>query len=205
MNPRRSSRARATQPPPPSTAMRHTNSSSSHNSLNRVDRATRSNNKITPPGRSAARRSQSIDDADAGSKNDLPHTRQRQRGRDDVENNDPPLTGDEYDEEEGDEEEITRCICGHQDYPGLPPTSRDLADRSSLKAGAKDEPAQNDPAPESDLLAEDPGSLFIQCDLCKVWQHGGCVGIMEEALSPDEYFCERCRKDLHKIIVGAHG
>lgn len=54
-------------------------------------------------------------------------------------------------------------------------------------------------------LAEDAGGMFIQCDVCKVWQHGGCVGIMDEAMSPDEYFCEQCRKDLHKITTTANG
>lgn len=186
--------------------MQHTNSSSSMNSLNRPERSTRANNKSTPSSRSATNRSQSIDDPDAGSRGELPHTRQRQRGREDTEtNNNPPLTGDEYDEDDGDEEEITRCICGHQDYPGLPPTSREIAGRSSLKTGVKDELALNASAPGSDILSEDAGSLFIQCDSCKVWQHGGCVGIMDEASSPDEYFCEKCRKDLHKIIVGPHG
>lgn len=57
----------------------------------------------------------------------------------------------------------------------------------------------------SSLLAEDAGGLFIQCDVCKVWQHGGCVGIMEESKSPEEYFCEQCRKDLHKITTSANG
>lgn len=54
-------------------------------------------------------------------------------------------------------------------------------------------------------LQEDAGGLFIQCDICKVWQHGGCVGIMDEAMSPEEYFCEECRSDLHKITSTANG
>ncbi|KAK2873814.1 hypothetical protein FQN49_002038 [Arthroderma sp. PD_2] len=206
MNPRRSSRARATHPAP---AMQHSTSSSSINSLSRPERATRSNNghKPTPPRRTAAQRSQSIDDvADtASSKNDATSTRQRQR-REEVEvevDADVTLTGDEFDEEG--EEEITRCICGHQDYPGLPAHA---ANRAGSKAAAgKDEAAAGSGAGSGagDALSEDAGSLFIQCDECKVWQHGGCVGIMEEASSPDEYFCERCRKDLHSIIVGPHG
>jgi hypothetical protein len=31
------------------------------------------------------------------------------------------------------------------------------------------------------------------------------VGIMSEDASPDEYFCEQCRKDLHKIYTAANG
>jgi PHD-finger len=140
-----------------------------------------------------------------GAKNDIPHTRHRQRGRDDDENDEIlKLASEEYDFEDGDEEEITRCICGQQDYPGLPPKAREAAHRSiTVKSGIKDELANSTAA--SDILSEDAGSLFIQCDSCKVWQHGGCVGIMDEAMTPDEYFCEECRKDLHKIVFCVNG
>lgn len=39
--------------------------------------------------------------------------------------------------------------------------------------------------------------MMIQCDTCKVWQHGSCVGIMDERDCPETYYCERCRPDLH--------
>ncbi|KAM5478325.1 Histone deacetylase complex subunit [Microsporum canis] len=218
MNPRRSSRARATHPAP---AMQHSASSSSLNSLSRPERATRSNNngnKPTPPRRTAAQRSQSLDDAapadTASSKHDATSgtgtRQQRPRGaREEVEveaDADVTLTGDEFDEEG--EEEITRCICGHQDYPGLPAHAAHHHNHNH-RGAASSRAAKDDDAAGSgsgaDALSDDAGSLFIQCDECKVWQHGGCVGIMEEASSPDEYFCERCRKDLHSIIVGPHG
>ena len=77
-----------------------------------------------------------------------------------------------------DEEEITRCICGHQDYPG-PPLSEAF---SGVHAHA-----------------EDAGGLFIQCDGCSVWQHGGCVGIIEESRSPDKYYCEECKPKQHEL------
>lgn len=94
---------------------------------------------------------------------------------------------EELDEEVGDdEEETTRCICGYQEYPGPPSDDEDLA------VG-------------SDLQAEDVGGLFIQCDKCKVWQHGGCVGIMEEKSVPENYFCEECRKDLHNLLSSPKG
>ena len=95
---------------------------------------------------------------------------------------------DEIDEET--EEEVTRCICGSQEYPGLPTASPD----SSKK---------NDP--NSSNISEDSTGWFIQCDNCKVWQHGGCVGIMDESTSPDEYFCEQCRSDLHKVMTTTNG
>lgn len=89
------------------------------------------------------------------------------------------------DEEAIDEEEITRCICGHQDYPG-PPLSEAFAD-------------------VPDALSDDAGGLFILCDGCSVWQHGGCVGIVEESQSPDKYFCEECRPKMHAIHIDSRG
>lgn len=83
-----------------------------------------------------------------------------------------------------DDQDITRCICGHQEYPGPP--------LSEAFSGAD---AQN----------EDAGGLFIQCDGCSVWQHGGCVGIIDEAQSPDEYYCEECRPKLHEQRTDARG
>ncbi|OOQ91271.1 putative transcriptional regulator (Cti6) [Penicillium brasilianum] len=194
MSPRRSSRARTTQPSP--ALLQHTNSSSSNNSLTR-ERSTRSNHKNPSPNGSSGHRSQSIDETENGSRADLPHTRQRQRTRGD---NDPPREDDDEDPEEDEEEEITRCLCGQQDYPGLPPSRRDALGRVGVK------PEEGiPPADSSDLLSDDLGSMFIQCDSCKVWQHGGCVGIMDEEMSPDEYFCEECRKDLHRIRGESNG
>ncbi|KAJ5689521.1 Zinc finger PHD-type [Penicillium macrosclerotiorum] len=189
MTPRRSSRARTTQPSP--ALLQHTNSSSSSVSLTR-ERSTRSNHKNPSPPDTSAHRSQSIDDGENGVRTDLPHTRQRQRARDDED--DPPREEDEEDIDDEEEEEITRCLCGQQEYPGLPPSRREALGRAIVKP----ESAQPSTEP-SDVLPDDIGSMFIQCDSCKVWQHGGCVGIMDEETSPDEYFCEECRKDLHRI------
>ncbi|EED17509.1 transcriptional regulator (Cti6), putative [Talaromyces stipitatus ATCC 10500] len=197
MSPRRSSRARTTQPSP---ALHHTNSSSSGNSHNRGERNTRSNNKHASPQRSSTHRSQSLDDSDG--KPDLPQTRQRHRAQDDDNDDLSQANDDEGDEEENDDEEITRCLCGQQEYPGLPPSRRSATGRHRQQAGGKDNTLAKD---EADPLSDDIGSMFIQCDSCKVWQHGGCVGIMDEAMSPDEYFCEECRKDLHKITAESNG
>lgn len=86
------------------------------------------------------------------------------------------------------EDEAVRCICGTEDYPGPPPAD----------------------APEAEFflaheLTEDVTGFFVQCDVCKVWQHGACVGIFSAEASPDEYFCEQCRKDYHRILVAADG
>ena len=103
---------------------------------------------------------------------------------------DHPPTCPNMEEELGEEseEEIVRCICNSQEYPGLPVTS---------------EVTQPSTYPNSSVLSED--IWFIQCDSCKFWQHGGCVGIMDEATSPDQYFCEQCRKDFHKIMTDING
>lgn len=85
---------------------------------------------------------------------------------------------DEIDEND----EITRCVCGH------------------------DELVLIDPALQQLLLQEykikvDLG-LFIQCDKCLVWQHGCCVGLFINEDVPDKYWCEQCKPDLHLLIHG---
>jgi hypothetical protein len=88
-----------------------------------------------------------------------------------------------------DDNEAVRCICGLDDYPGAPQTS--------------DQDKNTHPDLEfitSEDVTEDLAGFFLQCDICKVWQHGGCVGIKNENICPDEYFCERCRKDRHRIF-----
>lgn len=96
------------------------------------------------------------------------------------------------------EDEAVRCICGFDDYPGPPPLDDD-----NIKHGVKDT-TDIDPIFATDLT-DDAAGFFVQCDVCKVWQHGACVGIMTEESSPDEYFCEDCRRDLHKIFTASNG
>lgn len=84
------------------------------------------------------------------------------------------------DDEEDDEgaAEVTRCICGH-------------AELQTAHLGKR--AAQIDPG------------LFIQCDDCQVWQHGYCVGFYAEEDVPDVYYCERCRPELHVVVVRPSG
>ncbi|KAF1998966.1 hypothetical protein P154DRAFT_438062 [Amniculicola lignicola CBS 123094] len=191
MSPRRSSRARTTQPPasvPPA----HSTSSSSVSST-RTERATRANHKQSTPQKSSTPHSLSSEDAEEpprGSQAEPPQTRRRAREQDNDEDSAPKAEEALEDEEE---DEVTRCVCGQQEYPGPP------ADIGKSRDG------QATSLTESDVQNDDAGGLFIQCDICKVWQHGGCVGIMDEAASPDEYFCEECRKDLHKLMTSAKG
>ena len=194
MSPRRSSRARTTQPVP--SAPHHTNSSTSSISSGRAERSTRSHHKLSSPQRSVPLRSQSLDEHDEPTR---PQSQRSRNGHDEVKSDAANVLGDE-DDEEVEEEEVTRCICGHQEYPGLPASSRDAA-KTAPKLNADPKTITISPVG----FPEDAGGLFIQCDICKVWQHGGCVGILDEAMSPEEYFCEQCRKDLHRIITAPNG
>ncbi|ODQ63103.1 GCS-domain-containing protein [Nadsonia fulvescens var. elongata DSM 6958] len=87
--------------------------------------------------------------------------------------------------------EITRCICGHDElhFPDrrhfsayLPVNSPFLTNPDTIDSG-----------------------LFIQCETCDVWQHGFCVGFYQESSVPDVYFCEKCRPDLHVVVVRPSG
>ncbi|KHJ36127.1 putative fyve phd zinc finger [Erysiphe necator] len=97
----------------------------------------------------------------------------------------------------GDDDEVVRCICGLDDYSGLPKSEGEVKSESQEQIV--------EPLNSVTDVAEDLAGFFLQCDICKVWQHGGCVGIESESSSPDEYFCERCRKDLHKIFTATNG
>ncbi|KAF2439272.1 hypothetical protein P171DRAFT_134751 [Karstenula rhodostoma CBS 690.94] len=196
MSPRRSSRARTTQPPPPGVTAAHSTSSASTSS-SRADRATRVNHKQSSPQKSLTPHSLSSEEPDEPEPpRDLqaepPLTRRRTREHDN-DGDEFAKLDDELDDEIAEEDEVTRCVCGQQEYPGPP------SDAGKFRDG------QLSSVTDSDLQGDDAGGLFIQCDICKVWQHGGCVGIMEEAASPDEYFCEECRKDLHKVLTSPKG
>ncbi|SPQ19564.1 d72378f3-8ffd-4bcc-8ce4-89a6da7ae54d [Thermothielavioides terrestris] len=95
------------------------------------------------------------------------------------------------------EDEAVRCVCGNEEYQGPPPFDEDS--KHGLKHASDLEPFF------SADVTDDTAGLFVQCDICKVWQHGGCVGIMTEESSPDEYFCEQCRQDLHKLWTASNG
>ena len=192
MSPRRSSRARTSQPNPSS--QQQSNSSSSSISSGRAASAARPNQKNLSPGSSIPPRSLSSEEIEGSAK---PQSRRTRSSQEDTKVG--IVANHVEDDEEESEEEVTRCICGNLDYPGMPVPASD-----STKSGPKST-TMSGLAASSNTLPEDTGGMFIQCDICKVWQHGGCVGIMEEAMSPDEYFCEQCRKDLHKITTSVNG
>ncbi|KAK1655900.1 PHD-finger domain-containing protein [Colletotrichum phormii] len=188
-SPRRSSRARG------NTVSQSQQSSTTSSLSSRGERTTRSLNKTssaksTPSASLSSEPPEDLEDA-------LP-SRRRTRAQEDA--RDKPRV-DPYDMATGsddvqEDDESVRCVCGFDEYPGPPPFEEDS------KHGKHN--------PEADFfasieLSDEVSGLFVQCDVCKVWQHGACVGIFTEESSPDEYFCENCRKDLHKIHAAANG
>ncbi|KXT07779.1 hypothetical protein AC579_4300 [Pseudocercospora musae] len=166
--PRRSTRAAAPAAPASTTSsslssMRQDKNSRSHNQKSATPRSQSSEDISEPPRRSQRAQAAARDDHDIKQADVI----------------------EDGDEEAVEEEEVTRCICGHQEYPG-PPQSEAFADNP-------------------DAQAEDAGGLFILCDGCTVWQHGGCVGIVEESQSPEKYYCEQCKPKLHAISVDPRG
>ncbi|KAJ1977482.1 Histone deacetylase complex subunit, partial [Dimargaris xerosporica] len=50
---------------------------------------------------------------------------------------------------------------------------------------------------------QDDGQFMIQCDICKVWQHGECVNLPDQTHCPDSYYCEQCRPEDHPYLLFA--
>ncbi|TQN75201.1 putative histone deacetylase complex subunit cti6, partial [Colletotrichum shisoi] len=188
-SPRRSSRARG------NTVSQSQQSSTTSSLSSRGERTTRSLNK-TPSAKSTP--SASLSSEPPEDLDDTLPSRRRTRAQEDA--RDKPRV-DPYDMATGsddvqEDDESVRCVCGFDEYPGPPPFEEDS------KQGKHN--------PEADFfasieLSDEVSGLFVQCDVCKVWQHGACVGIFTEESSPDEYFCEKCRKDLHKIHAATNG
>ncbi|KAF8161127.1 hypothetical protein B0H34DRAFT_746794 [Crassisporium funariophilum] len=48
----------------------------------------------------------------------------------------------------------------------------------------------------------DAGEFMVQCETCKVWQHGLCMGYQsEDQVHDDDYYCEQCRPELHQELL----
>ncbi|KAK0319739.1 Histone deacetylase complex subunit [Friedmanniomyces endolithicus] len=168
---RRSARAQPPPPPPKPAAFSNHPSTSSHSS-SKQDRGIKAS---TGPQKAATPHSLSSEDV-----SEPPRRSQRSQPKEE----EMVEAAENVDEDAGDEEDVTRCICGQQEYPGPP--------LSEAFSGV-------------DAQGDDAGGLFIQCDGCSVWQHGGCVGIIEESQSPDKYYCEVCRPKLHDQHIDSRG
>ena len=182
MSPRRSSRARSSQLPPP--GPNHINSTAWFKS--KPDRDSRVNPRGDSARRSSTQPSESADGADSSSQAEHIAPGRSRRNGEDKERVVEQQVDDEGNDLEAAEEEITRCFCGQAEYPG-----------PSL--------ALRQQQPNTDTLTDETGNFFVQCDKCSVWQHGGCMGFLDESLLPEEYYCEQCRPEFHKIIRSSNG
>ncbi|KAK3943150.1 putative histone deacetylase complex subunit cti6 [Diplogelasinospora grovesii] len=194
-DPRRSSRARTTQ-------SQSQNSSTASSLSGRPDRISRHPIKGVSPSKSSSSGSLSSEPPeDSITADDTFGTRRRTRGQGEERERAGTKT-DSYemaagDDDLQDEDEAVRCICGYDDWPGPPPLDEDSRHNPKDANGI-------DPIFVTSVT-DDAAGFFVQCDICKIWQHGACVGIMTEESSPDEYFCEECRRDLHKIYTARNG
>lgn len=51
---------------------------------------------------------------------------------------------------------------------------------------------------------EDVERDMICCDQCGAWQHNDCMGLeFPKGSEPDQYFCERCKPENHKVLLEA--
>ncbi|TNY20363.1 putative transcription factor binding protein [Rhodotorula diobovata] len=83
----------------------------------------------------------------------------------------------------------------------------DMIETGEEGAGAEEDDEEEDEGDEGDggvtrcVCGEDneemASGLMIQCDTCKCWQHGPCVGLWDEKECPNRYFCELCKPNLH--------
>ncbi|SZF01617.1 unnamed protein product [Blumeria hordei] len=176
------------------------------NPATRADRSTRSSNKAESPEKSIGSKLTSVEpQGEAVNKLEETNVMQTRRKRGRAEEpkekhpriQTPPHDNKNDSEDVGEDDDAVRCICGHDDYPGLPQHDED--GRGLTQAVSEGQSLSTAEA------TEDLAGFYLQCDICKVWQHGGCVGIMNEGSSPEEYFCEGCRKDLHKIFTSFNG
>ncbi|KAK4152360.1 putative histone deacetylase complex subunit cti6 [Chaetomidium leptoderma] len=194
-DPRRSSRARMPQ-------SQSQISSSASSISGRPERSSRYFNKAVSPQKSTSTGSLSSEPPeDTITAEDPFGTRRRTRGQAE-ETQRAGGKAEAIDMANGDgdlqeEDEAVRCVCGNDEYQGPPPFDEDSKHGFKHAFGL-------DPFFSADVT-DDTAGLFVQCDICKVWQHGGCVGIMTEESSPDEYFCEQCRQDLHKLWTASNG
>lgn len=196
MSPRRSSRARTTQPSNPQLPTSAAASSqSSSRDVTRLNSHQESNRGSASEGHSTEDEAGGRDKSEANARQTRQRKNEHSHEPPNVAAADPTAIGEDEDDEL--EEEVTRCVCFKDEYPGKPvPLSE--SGRTRFENAALVRNLSNG---VSDVGAE--GDLFIQCDTCKVWQHGGCVGIMEESQCPDNYYCEQCRPELHRLMTGA--
>ena len=96
-----------------------------------------------------------------------------------------PADGQEEEEEAG----ITRCVCdGAGARPSHSSRKRGRSQLSPLNSGPDDD--------------GDAAEFMIQCEICKVWQHGPCMGFAtEDDIPQGDYYCEQCKPEDHADLL----
>lgn len=54
---------------------------------------------------------------------------------------------------------------------------------------------------QADEEPEVAGEFMAQCEMCKAWQHGQCMGFENIEALPQHYYCEQCRPDLYVELL----
>jgi hypothetical protein len=92
---------------------------------------------------------------------------------------------DEPQEEESEEQGITRCVCGMNGSYSIYTFGVCHAHRFSHT--------------EDDA---EGGEFMVQCETCNVWQHGLCMGFDSEAqlAAAADYYCEQCKPERHQDL-----
>ena len=88
--------------------------------------------------------------------------------------------------EEEEEQGITRCVCGSTGALSYTPPSPLSFIHGSV------------------ILEDDPdaGEFMVQCEMCKVWQHGLCMGYQsEDQVHDEDYYCELCKPEMHQELL----
>ncbi|KAF8200778.1 hypothetical protein BJ912DRAFT_1122906 [Pholiota molesta] len=95
-----------------------------------------------------------------------------------------------------------------KDKDGDKPTSSVDADIASvegqLQDGQDEEEEQGITRCVCGSTEDDPdaGEFMVQCETCKVWQHGLCMGyISEDQVHDDDYYCELCKPQMHEDLL----
>ncbi|KAH7037337.1 uncharacterized protein B0I36DRAFT_64633 [Microdochium trichocladiopsis] len=193
---RRSSRAK-----PPSSAIPYQSSATSSNS-SRTERSTRAFAKNGSPQKSTESASLSSEPPEDITHEEFSSRRRSTRARDEERDRHPKIElldmAPASDDQQEDDEAV-RCVCNHEDYPGPPPFEPES------KHGLKD--AVDFERIFGVEITDEMAGNFVQCETCNSWQHSACVGFTTEESQPDdiEYFCEQCRKDLHRIFTSSTG
>lgn len=95
-----------------------------------------------------------------------------------------------------DDEGETKCVCGENSEFDVPFSPAFLTRLQAVLVGRVGRVWLTPPLPPDD---DSNAVLMIQCESCKCWQHGPCVGLENEKDCPDSYYCRDCRPDLHPM------